>query len=77
MDMEMMFKVGGKKDELDDEAQAKVARYVEKRVGDYRCPDHDKAPTVIVSGTSLSDIGFEVKGCSQKVIHLVKARLEG
>ncbi len=77
MDMEMMFKVGGKSDELDEEAQAKVAAYVQKHVGDLRCPDHDKAPTVIVSGTSLSNIGFEVKGCCQKIIHIVKTKLEG
>ena len=76
MDMEMMFKVGGKSDELDEAAQAKVAEYVEKRVGGLRCPDHDKAPTVIVSGTSLSNIGFEVKGCCQKIIHIVKTKLE-
>lgn len=77
MDMEMMFKVGGKSDELDEAAQAKVAEYVNKRVGALRCPDHDKAPTVIVSGTSLSNIGFEVQGCCQKIIHIVKTKLEG
>ena len=76
MDMEMMFKVGGKKDEMDDADRAKVAEFIQRRVGGFRCPDHDKLPTVMVGGTSLGSLSFEVKGCCQKVIHMVQSKLE-
>lgn len=71
----MMFNTGGEKLEMDDEARQKVARFVEQRVGGFRCPDHDKVPTVMVGGTSLDELSFEVQGCCQKAIHLVKQKL--
>jgi len=77
MKMEMMFNTGGERpDEMNDESREKVAQYVNKRVGGLRCPDHDKPPTVICSGDSLSSLTFEVEGCCQKIIHIVRTKLE-
>lgn len=76
MEMQTLWNVGGAQGtQIDEAAKQKIARFIEKRVGEMRCPDHDKAPTIICSGTSLEDVTFEVKGCCQKIIYLVKSKL--
>lgn len=60
---------------IDEETRKKVARFIEDRIGDLRCPDHGKAPTVTCSGTSLENLSFEVTGCCQKVIILANEKL--
>ncbi len=60
---------------IDEVTRKKVAQFIEDRVGDLRCPDHGKAPTVTCSGTSLDDISFEVTGCCPKIIALTQEHL--
>jgi hypothetical protein len=77
MDLEMMWQAGGEEStEMDEATRKKVERYVTKRVGGMRCPDHDKPPTVICRGTRLDNLSFEVKGCCNKIIYMVKTKLE-
>lgn len=75
MDLEMMFKAGDDPEEMSEADQAKVAEYVQKRVGGLTCPDHHELPTIIVSGSRLDDITFRVEGCCQKIIYLIKSKL--
>jgi hypothetical protein len=75
MDLEMKFKAGEDPQEMSDANKAKVAEYVQQRVGGMTCPDHHQLPTIIVSGTQLDDITFRVEGCCQKIIYLVKSKL--
>lgn len=77
MKLDMMFHTGGEQQtELDEAARKKVESYVADRVGGFRCPDHDQAPTIICRGSRLDSLSFEVKGCCQKVIYLVQQKLE-
>ena len=73
---EMLWQTGGDPNALDEANKAKVEAYIAKRVGDYICPDHGEAPTVICTGTRLDNLRFEVKGCCQKMIFKVKTKLE-
>ena len=75
MNMGMLFNTGGDGTEMNEATRQKVADYVQQRVGGMVCPDHNKAPTVVCQGTRLDNISFEVEGCCQKVIHLVKTKL--
>lgn len=76
MDLKMMFNTSGDSTRIDDAARQKIARYLEQRVGGFVCPDHGEQPTVIVSGATLESVSFDVRGCCQKVIHLVRRKLE-
>ncbi len=76
MKMEMLWHAGGGKGEMDEATRKKVESYVEGRVGDFRCPDHNEAPTVICRGTRLDSLSFEVKACCQTAVYLVKKKLD-
>ncbi len=76
MDMQMVWQTGGARGELDEAGKQKVQAYVLQRVGDFRCPDHGEPATVICAGTRLDSLRFEVKGCCQKAIYLVKKKLD-
>ena len=75
MDLEMKFRAGGDPEELTEADKAKVADYVRQRVGGLTCPDHHQLPTIIVAGSRLDEISFQVEGCCQKIIYLVKSKL--
>ncbi len=60
---------------VDEATRKKIAEYLERTVGDLRCPDHDKAPTIVCTGDNLENMSFDVKGCSQKFVFLVKEKL--
>lgn len=76
MDLGMRFNVGGQQgEEMDAETRAKVEQFVSSRIGGLRCPDHDRAPVVMVSGTRLDDLRFEVKGCCDGLVELVQQKL--
>jgi hypothetical protein len=76
MNMDMLWNTGGDPHQLDEAARQKVEEYITRRVGDFRCPDHGEAPTIVCSGTRLDSLRFEVKGCCQKMIYLVQKKLE-
>ena len=75
MKVEMMWQTG-EQVELNDAAREKVALFVQTRLGDFRCPDHNQTPTIVCSGTSLENVGFDVKACCQKAVVLVKEKLQ-
>ena len=77
MELGMIFDGrAGDPTEVDEATRKKIAAYIEERVGHFRCPDHDKAPTIIVKGDRLDNMSFEVTGCCQKLIHLTKEKLQ-
>ncbi len=76
MKMEMLWHAGGENGEMDEATRQKVEDYVTHRVGDFRCPDHNEPATVICHGTRLDSIRFDVKGCCQKAVYLVRKKLE-
>lgn len=76
MQLDMMFDARGEREEMDEADKEKVAEYVQNRVGGLRCPDHHQVPTVVVAGTRLDNISFSVNGCCNKIIQLVKEKLE-
>ena len=44
---------------IDEASRKKIAAYIDERVGEFRCPDHNKAPTIVVTGDSRgSDNGI-------------------
>jgi hypothetical protein len=75
MKMQMYFQTGGDEAVMDEAAQKKVEAYVASRVGGMRCPDHDKQPTIVCRGDRLDALSFEVEGCCQKIVYLVKEKL--
>jgi len=62
---------------IDEAARKKIAAFIDERVGDFRCPDHGKAPTITITGTSLDALSFDVTGCCTKLIMMTRERLEG
>ena len=41
-----------------------------KKLRDLRCPDHDQAPRIRFSGSSLRDVSIQLSGCCAKLITL-------
>ena len=60
---------------MDEAARKKVANFINERVGELRCPDHHKAPTIICKGDSLDNLTFDVTGCCTKIIQMTKEKL--
>lgn len=48
-----------------------------KRVEEVRCPEHGQHAHIVASGSSTSNLNFNVSGCCEKLIEEVKARLKG
>ena len=61
---------------VDEATRKKIAAYIEDRVGDLRCPEHDKAPTIVVNGDNLETMSFDVTGCCTKLIQITKEKLQ-
>ena len=59
-----------------EDAKAKYCRIVHKVIGNISCPDHNKAPEIIINGNTFSDISYSIDGCCPKVIELAKNRIE-
>lgn len=78
----IVFEIAGKPvdpQKVTDPVQKGVYVEVEKALrtalGSVRCPDHGKEPTVIVSGSALDQLKYEVTGCCDKLILAVKKQL--
>ena len=65
----------GDPNKIDEATRKKIAEFIDRRVGDFRCPDHDKAPTIVVKGDDLENMAFEVTGCCNKLIQMTKEKL--
>jgi hypothetical protein len=76
MELGMVFDGrAGDPNAVDEATRRKVAAFIEERVGDLRCPDHGKAPTIACSGDSLETLSFDVTGCCPKIIALTREKL--
>ena len=76
MDLGMVFDGrAGDPNAINEETRKKVSEFITDRIGDFRCPDHNKAPTVKVTGDSLDNLSFDVTGCCGKCIQLAKEKL--
>lgn len=59
-----------------EEAKEKYFRLIHKIIGNISCPDHQKAPEIIINGNTIIDISYSIDGCCQKVIELAKSRIK-
>lgn len=76
MELGMVFDGrAGDPNKVDEATRKKIAEFIDRRVGDFRCPDHDKAPTIVVKGDDLENMAFEVTGCCNKLIQMTKEKL--
>lgn len=46
-----------------------------RRLHVMRCPDHGSAPTIVVRGSCLGDLSWEVSGCCHKLSDAVRKQL--
>ncbi|MBN1290877.1 MAG: hypothetical protein JXB48_03480 [Candidatus Latescibacteria bacterium] len=60
---------------VDEGTRKKIAAFIGDRVGEFRCPDHNKAPTIVVTGDNLENISFDVTGCCAKCIQMTREKL--
>lgn len=77
-DMELGMNFDGRAGDpniIDEASRKKIAAYIDERVGEFRCPDHNKAPTIAVTGDNLENISFDVTGCCTKCIQMTKDKL--
>ena len=76
MELGMVFDGrAGDPNAVDEATRKKIAAFIEERVGDFRCPDHKKAPTITVTGDNLENLSFDVTGCCTKCIQMTKEKL--
>lgn len=54
-----------------------IRKSINERVGSVRCPEHGSAPKIIVKGSRLGDLSWEVSGCCHKLTDVVKQKLLG
>lgn len=80
--MAFAFEVNGEAIDPAKVKDAKIAKQLESivesvvdKVGDLRCPEHDKAPKFICSGPSFDDLNLEVEGCCDKLVDIIKGVL--
>jgi len=81
--IELSFEINGRKvdssnigNALEGAMLKAVQASVTSKLASVRCPDHHSAPRITARGRSLDDLSFDVSGCCQKLIDLVKAKLE-
>jgi hypothetical protein len=76
MDLGMVFDGrAGDPNKVDEATRKKIAAFIKERVGDFRCPDYDKAPTIVVRGDNLENISVEITGYCTKMIQMTKEKL--
>lgn len=54
-----------------------VRQQIERRVSAVRCPVHGTAPTIRAKGRSLDRLTFDVSGCCDRAVSVVRAKLQG
>ncbi len=45
------------------------------RLADVRCPNHDEAPRITVSGSSVTDLSWSIEGCCATLVEEAKRAL--
>lgn len=81
--IDVRFEVGGRKvsanrfaSELEKAAFTQVRDNITKALRDVRCSEHGARPTVVVKGTSLDNLKFEVHGCCENLIQRSLQKLQ-
>ena len=83
---EVKFEINGKPvdannigDAIEDSIKQAMLRgvknHITEKVGSVKCPDHGSGTHVLVKGSDLSHLSFEVTGCCSKLIDEVKRKL--
>lgn len=49
---------------------------IRKKLSSVKCPVHGEYPEVICRGHDLRNLSFEVKGCCQKLIEMVREKFK-
>jgi len=53
-----------------------VRKAIIKQVGAIRCPQHGQAAKIVYKGRSFDKLSFEVGGCCEALIEVVKGKLK-
>ena len=77
------FVVGGEKVSTNQLGSAleravldQVKERIQKAVGNAICPEHGSRASIIAEGTSLNDLSFNISGCCDKLVEIVKLKLK-
>jgi hypothetical protein len=81
--IDFSFEVGGRKvsgnrfaDEIEKAMFQQVKDSVSKALSGVRCPEHGKYPSVVVKGSTLNNLHFEISGCCEDLIKRATAQLK-
>ena len=80
--IDISFEINGKKvnadrvgNALEAEALKNISGQIKDKLRGIKCPEHGKAPKLIVKGRNLDNLSFEVAGCCDALIERVKEKL--
>ena len=80
--IDISFEVNGKKVSLHNIGNAlesavlkSVRESIAKTVGSTWCPEHGQKPTIKVSGRNLDSLDYEIAGCCDQLISMIKKKL--
>ena len=80
--MQVHFEIGGKRvrpENLGNELEKAILKQVRDRVvkvlEEVRCPEHGSSASVTCKGKSVDELTFEIKGCCDKLVSAVTAKL--
>ena len=83
LEIPFAFEINGKSvnpTELDDprekELLQNIVDSIVDRVEDMTCPDHHEHPRFLCHGDSVDNLSLEVMGCCDKLVEMVRARLD-
>ncbi len=81
--IDIRFEVNGREVSLDRFASemekavyGQVRDNIRERLEGVRCPEHGERPTVIVMGSSLDNLEFDVDGCCEELVNRVVGQLK-
>jgi hypothetical protein len=63
------------RDGWESDLAKQVGANVANKLRSVTCPTHGQAPTVVVKGRTLDELGFEVRGCCQQLVDKALAQL--
>jgi hypothetical protein len=81
--IDISFEVGGRKvaagqftNEIETAIPAEVKKNITTALGNVRCREHGERPSVVVKGSSLDNLRFEVHGCCEDLVRRASEKLK-
>lgn len=80
--IQITYEINGKKinpnnlkNALEKAIFTSVSDSIKKSIGNVRCSEHRKAPSIKVKGRSIEQLSFEVSGCCEVLVDKIKKKL--